>query len=232
MRETAVAKILIVDDDIEYSKTLCGLLEPHGWIAEAASTGHDATQLLENFSYDFILLDWNLPDMTGLAICKKYRASGGKSPIIFLTGRDGVEDKEAGLDAGGDDYLTKPFDVRELLARIRSVQRRQTLSVSQKFVLNGIEFDPKMRSLKAVGELVTLSPTESALLEFLFRHPNKLHSSARLFEAVWPSESDSSGETVRVHMRILRKKLSIVGGDAIIKTVRPSGYVIEIDTKE
>jgi DNA-binding response OmpR family regulator len=224
--------MLIVDDDINYLNTLQSLIEAQGWLVERASTAGDALQLMTNFEFDFILLDWNLPDSTGPDICRKYRGDGGETPIIFLTGRGEVADKEAGLDAGGDDYLTKPFDIRELLARIRTIQRRQSRFAGEKFKLHDIEFDPRLRLVSRNNETAQLSPIESSMLECLFRHPNTLYSSAKLFASVWPSETEASDETVRVHMRVIRRKLALLGCEDLIKTVRGSGYVIETNPRE
>src|SRR5215472_1462932 len=115
-----MGKLLLVDDDVNYTAKLKEAMAPLGWSVELAHNGRDALQHLDQFQYDFVLLDWNLPDIDGIEICKRYRAGGGTAHIIFLTGRDGIEDKLAGLDSGGDDYLTKPFDDRELLSRIRA----------------------------------------------------------------------------------------------------------------
>jgi DNA-binding response OmpR family regulator len=112
-------KLLLVEDDTDLSTHLSDLLESHGWQVEKADNGADGLMLLRNFKYDFALLDWNLPELSGIEICRKFRADGGDTPVIFLTSKGEIEDKECGLDAGGDDYLTKPFDVRELLARMR-----------------------------------------------------------------------------------------------------------------
>jgi two-component system OmpR family response regulator len=181
--------MLIVDDDIEASQELKLSIEPEGWLVELCATGLDAEQLLKNFEYDFILLDWNLPDTTGPKICKQFRNNGGMTPIIFLTGRQEIEDIEHGLNSGGDDYLKKPFSVRELLARINAVQRRPVQIKQPKLRLKQVEFDPRLRVLTRDGENVQLSPTESRLLEVMCTHPNSFFSSSALFKAVWPSET-------------------------------------------
>jgi DNA-binding response OmpR family regulator len=224
-----VPKMLIVDDDLESSRELKLAMEHDGWLVELCATGLDALQLLKNFKYDFILLDWNLPDTPGPKICKEFRDNGGQTPIIFLTGRQAIEDIEHGLDSGGDDYLTKPFSVRELLARIRTVKRRPAQIADGKLLLGEVEFDPRLRLLKHDDATVQLSPTESGLLETLCRNPSNFFSSNALFSAVWPSESDSSEEIVRTHMKVLRRKLKLLNEHELIQTIRGSGYLIKAE---
>jgi OmpR-family two-component system manganese-sensing response regulator len=221
-------KMLIIEDDADAADKLRQLMEPHGWSVELAGTGRDGLQLLEGFKYDFILLDWNLPDLTGLEVCRKYRHGGGETPIIFLTGRGEIESRESGLDAGGDDYLVKPYDIRELLARIRSIQRRPPVMTSGKLTVQGVELDTKKRIAARGPETTQLSRIECNLLEFLFRNPNAYFSAAQLFEANWDSDAESSEATVRVHMTVLRRKLALIGAPQLIKTLRGSGYIVEV----
>jgi len=224
-----VSKMLIVDDDLEGSRALVEAMASHGWLVELCGLGMDALQLLNNFTYDFILLDWNLPDINGPEVCRKFRESGGDTPIIFLTGMHGVDNVEHGLDSGGDDYLTKPFEVRELLARIRTVKRRPPNVKQGKLILRDVQFDPMLRLISCGTEQVQLSPTESAMLEVLCRSPNTFFSSAALFKAVWPSETESSEEIVRTHMKVLRRKLKLLMTAELINTQRGSGYFIGVE---
>jgi len=221
--------MLIVDDDLEMSGQLKLAMEQDGWLVELCATGSDAQQLLNNFKYDFILLDWNLPDKPGDRICKEFRDKGGQTPIIFLTGRQAIQDIEHGLDSGGDDYLTKPFSVRELQARIRTVKRRPAQIKAGKLLVGNVEFDPRLRLIRRGDENVQLSPTESGLLETLCSNPNNFFSSVALFKAVWPSESDTSEEIVRTHMKVLRRKLKLLSEQELIQTVRGSGYLIRME---
>lgn len=221
--------MLIVDDDVASSSELKVAIEQDGWNVELCALGKDARQLLENFQYDFILLDWNLPDSTGPEICRHFREAGGHTPIIFLTGRQAVEDIEHGLDVGGDDYLTKPFNVRELMARIRTVKRRPSQIKRGKLILRGVEFDPQLRLIRCGDSSVQLSPTESGLLETICSSPNNFFSSGALFSAVWPSHTDSSEDIVRTHMKVLRRKLKLLTDHELIQTVRGSGYLIRAE---
>jgi DNA-binding response OmpR family regulator len=225
-------KLLLVEDDTDLSTHLSDLLESHGWQVEKADNGADGLMLLRNFKYDFALLDWNLPELSGIEICRKFRADGGDTPVIFLTSKGEIEDKECGLDAGGDDYLTKPFDVRELLARMRSVERRRKQVVPGKLEIRGVTLDPKLRRVQFRDQAAQLTLKECTIFEHLMQHTGNYFTSPQLFEALWPSDVDSSEETVRVHMKMLRGKLEKIGCTDLIKTVRGAGYIIESSKSE
>ncbi len=222
-------KMLIVEDDVGFAKNLQSVLQDHGWKVELAATGQDASQLLSNFRFDFILLDWTLPEISGAELCRRYREAGGESPIIFVTGRHSTSDKEFALDAGGDDYITKPFDVRELLARIRAVGRRPGRMGQEKLSAHGVTLDPHMRTVSRTSDSVQLSALECSIVEFLLRNKNRFFSASDIFEAVWESDAESSDETVRVRMRIIRQKLAKIDCENLIETVRGSGYIIRDD---
>lgn len=224
-------KLLLVDDDARYSGELKALLARQNFHVETAGDAKDALQLLQHFSFDFVLLDWNLPDMTGLQVCQTYRGSGGRTPIIFLTGRHDINDKEAALDTGGDDYITKPFDVRELLARMRSIERRTTNMQFDKLCVQGVELDPKLRIAKHQDQRVRLSQIETEILEYLLKHPNSYHTAAQLFEAIWPLDTETTDDVVRVHVKLLRRRLIQIGADKLIETVRGAGYIIHDNAK-
>jgi DNA-binding response OmpR family regulator len=222
-----LAKILLIDDDIGLSELLQSALEAESWIVECAYNGRDGLQLLESFPFDMVLLDWEMPDITGIEVLKRFRAAGGVTPVIFLTGKREIDDKENGLDAGADDYLTKPFDARELMARMRSVQRRAGQSFQQGLSAQGAELNLKLRTLRWQEQEVKLSATEASILEFFFRHPEQLFSSAEVFDRVWPSETEAKADTIRVHLHVLRRKLNLAGVPELIKTVKGSGYILE-----
>lgn len=233
-----MAKLLLVDDDLTLLELLNGVLAGEGWVVETAYNGRDGLQLMQNFSFDLVLLDWQLPDIDGLEVLSTYRSSGGTIPIIFLTGKTDVDDKESGLDAGADDYLTKPFDMRELLARIRSVQRRSAQDFKAHLSANGVELNMKLRTLQFLGTVsgkpnsdVKLSTTEASILEFFFRHPDQLFSAAEVFDRVWPSETEAKADTLRVHLHVLRRKLSLAGMPELVKTIKGSGYILETQNK-
>jgi len=222
-----MTKILLVEDDNNVADNLKFWFTSQGYQFEHVTSGEDGLQMLNNFTFDVVLLDWTLPGITGLEVCKRYRKDGGDSPVIFLTGRGDIESKEQGLDLGADDYLVKPFDARELAARIRSILRRPASLLPSDIRIGDMTLDPKTRTITVNGASHHLMPREAALLEYLMRHPNRIFGSRDLLDAVWPSDSDASTETVRSWMRNLRQKLAAAGKDGLIKTIKSAGYMIE-----
>ncbi len=222
-----MSKLLIVDDDVELCKQLTASISNLGWNVESVHSGLDANQLLEGFRFDLILLDWDLPDITGIDVCRVFRARGNTTPIIFVTGKDEINALENALDIGADDYITKPFELRELMARVRALQRRASGLATSDLVVGEARLDKKSRKLFFGSVEVKLTALESELVEFLMRHPNQVFSSAELFNAVWSSDTESTVDTVRVHIRILRRKLGLSGHADFVKTVLGSGYIIE-----
>lgn len=220
-------KFLLVDDDAELCSNLKEWFRGKAIDLETASNGADALQLLNAYSFELILLDWQLPDMTGLTICKRFREAGGDTHIIFLTGKGDIESKEAGLLSGGDDYVVKPFDVRELYARVKSVLRRSIERIPADLEIQGLLLNPSERTASVSDKQIQLTPKECAILEYLMRHANRPFSASRLLSAIWPSESDVSEGTVRTSVLNLRRKLAEVGKGDLIKLVVNSGYVIE-----
>lgn len=224
-----MAKFLLVEDDPQVASVATVWFNAAGHILEHAQSGEDALQLLNNFKYDAIILDWHLPGMTGRDVCKRYRDSGGTSPIIFTTARHDIDSKEEAFDLGGDDYLVKPYDVRELAARIRSVMRRPQGLLPAEVRLGDVCLDTELHLLIVGDKQEQLRPKESALLEFLMRHPNRPCSAQALLDAVWPSDHEASADTVRTWIKYLRNKLTTVGKLNLIKTMPGSGYLIEYE---
>jgi OmpR-family two-component system manganese-sensing response regulator len=163
-----------------------------------------------------------------LSVCEELRRRGSTAWIIFLTATNNVNQIELALDSGADDYVTKPFDVRELSARVRRALRRSGTALQPELRVGDVILDVSKRTLNVNGQIVALTPKESGMLEYLMRHPNKLVSTNKLLAAVWPSNSASSGGTVRTFMRNLRLKLDAAGKEDLIKTVLGAGYTIEI----
>jgi DNA-binding response OmpR family regulator len=168
-----------------------------------------------------------MPGMSGVEVCRQYRNSGGRALVLMLTGRDHVADKTQGLDAGADDYLTKPFHPDELSARLRALLRRAGSVGSTQLQAGDVVVHPASFKVLKNGKEIQLLPKEFALLEFLMRHQNEVFSSEALLERVWPSESEASPETVRVHITRLRSKIDEPGQPSMIKTVHRVGYKLE-----
>lgn len=220
-------KILLIDDDHQLVESLTILLESEMFAVESVLNGADAKDRLRHYDHDVIILDWSLPDYSGVELCKQFRALGKTTPVLMLTGRSEVEDKEMGLDAGADDYLTKPFSTRELLARVRALLHRYAMSSSNILELENLVLNPSTREVSRNGRNIELLPREFAVLEFLMRHPNQVFTGQALLNHVWASESDASVDAVRTCVMRLRKKLDLEGETPLIHTVYGVGYKIQ-----
>ncbi len=222
-----MAKLLLVDDDIELGQVLTDNLGAQGFLVEYCSTGEDALQLLTNFRYDLIVLDWGLPGISGEDVCLSFRREGGQTPILFLTGRGDIQHLETGLGAGADDYVVKPFDIRELMARIKSLLKRRTGAFSNLLEVQGLVLDTEARSIKFDDKVVLLRGKEISLLEFLMRNTNRVFSAQQILEAVWPSDAEVTTGSVRSWINLLRQKLAEAGKPELIETVTRFGYTIK-----
>ncbi|MGH9551128.1 MAG: response regulator transcription factor, partial [Terriglobales bacterium] len=192
-----------------------------------ADTGRAAQEKLDSQSYDVLIVDWGLPDASGLEICKQYREKGGSAAVLLLTGKGAVTDKEQGLDAGADDYLTKPFHPRELSARLRALLRRPRELQDNILQVGSLVLDPQGARVTKDGKEINLLPKEFALLEFLMKHPNQVFAADVLLDKVWSKESENSPDTVRVHITKLRSKIDTEGEPSIIRTMHRVGYKLE-----
>lgn len=223
-----MAKILLVEDDTELAERLEDWFSLENHTIEVVHNGEDAQQMLGSFEFDVVVLDWGLPGaLTGVDVCRNYRKGGGQAPIIFLTGKGDIPSREEGLDSGGDDYLVKPFDIRELSARVRSLLRRPKGILPTELVVQEVALRLEDRTVSFQGQSVHLMPKQCALLEYLMRHPNRPFGAKALLDAVWPSDSEASEDTVRTCMKTLRRQLGSLGKEELIKTVLGSGYLIE-----
>lgn len=219
-----MAKILIVEDDKELSVLLADTFKSEHHNVDVVNTGGDAVEYLKASAYDAVILDRNLPEVDGLEICRRMRAERNNVPIIMLTGKSTTLDKLTGLDSGADDYVTKPFEVEELVARVRAVLRRSANQTANALQMRGIVLDPVKHSVIVQGEEVALLPIEFSLLEFFMRHPDQVFSHDALLRRVWPTDSDSTSEAVRSCMKRLRKKINDESDPAIIETIYGVGY--------
>jgi two-component system, OmpR family, phosphate regulon response regulator PhoB len=220
-------KILIVDDEPAIRQMVCLALTQAGYrCLEAADTAEAQTRIV-NDTPDLVLLDWMLPGVTGIEYARRLRREKltQSLPIIILTARTEEEDKVRGLDSGGDDYITKPFSTRELLARINALLRRQApLAAETPVEVDGLSLDPVTHRVSANGVRLALGPTEFRLLHFFMSYPERVHSRERLLNSVWGDNVYVEERTVDVHIRRLRKALTPSAHDRLIQTVRGAGY--------
>ncbi|HEY9733233.1 MAG TPA: response regulator transcription factor [Drouetiella sp.] len=224
-----MSKILLVDDDKQYLDVMVPYLADLGHIVDSCCSGEEALVLLREHTYDLVILDWTMPGISGHEVCTQYRETGGQTPIMFLTGRGEVADLETGLDAGADDYLSKPFDMRELNARIKTILRRKVGQIVPKLTMHDVTLvlDRQIAHLESNEKrFVKLRPKEAALLEFLFRNPNRTHSAQTLLEKCWSSDAEAGTNSVRTWMGNLRNKLEQLGKGDLIQTVVGSGYFV------
>ncbi len=220
-----MTKALLVEDDIDLAASLVQSLSIEGYTVEVTNSGEDASFRLLTYPYDVIILDLTLPDKSGLQVLKEFRSTGGSTPIIILTGRDGVSDKALGLDSGADDYLTKPFHLKELSARLRALCRRFSNLRPDKITIGSLQLDTTCKTLSKDGVEIRLMPRDYALMEFLMLHPREVFSSDALLARVWESESDSTDEAIRSAFKRIRKAI----GDTdcrVIQNVRKLGYML------
>jgi DNA-binding response OmpR family regulator len=219
-----MAKILVVEDDPGVLENVAQLLESLNHVVDKATDGTYALDLLCLSGYDMVILDWDIPKQSGLEVCRKYRADSGKAPVLMLTGKNAVDQKEQAFDIGADDYLTKPFEGRELAARVRALLRRPHTLRTDALVAGHVTLEPASRSVSVNGASTKLLPKELALLEFLMRHPNQVFSADALLTRVWTAESDASPDTVRKNITRLRQKIERAEFPALIHTVFGLGY--------
>ena len=223
-------KVLLVDDDSRLRMNIADWLEHHRFDVDEAQSGAEAKEKLAAFTYDLVVLDWNLGDAEGVDVCRWFRGRGGTTPILMLTGKDMVEDKVTSFDAGVDDYLTKPFELLELTARLNALMRRGGL-VAPTRVLNqgGLVIDPAAHSAKIDGKEINLTPKEFDILEFLLRHPDQVFSADALLDRLWKSDAEVSPDTVRVYIKRLREKLEKHGRGGLLKNIHGVGYKLALE---
>jgi two-component system, OmpR family, response regulator len=217
-------RVLVVEDDVKMASLLRrGLLE-EGLAADVARTGDDALWMAEATEYDAIVLDVMLPGADGFDVCRRLRESGRWSPVLMLTARDAVEDRVAGLDAGADDYLTKPFSFAELLARLRALARRAPLERAAVLEAGDLRLDPATRRAWRGEVEIGLSAKEFALLETFMRRPGEVLSRYQLLEHCWDYGYENRSNVVDVYVRYLREKIDRPFGRKSLETVRGAGY--------
>jgi two-component system, OmpR family, response regulator len=216
-------RILVVEDDPKTARFLKQGLEEEGHAVDVALDGEQGGFLGHLNPYDLIILDIQLPKRNGLELATELRREGVEAPILMLTGRDSTPDVVRGLNAGADDYLTKPFDFDELVARVNALTRRRTGGASGVLRFDDLEMDRLKRQVRRGSRLIELSPREFRLLEFFLRHPEEVVTRVQLLDKVWDMSFDPETNVVDAHISNLRKKLE-QGGDRLIQTVRGAGY--------
>ena len=217
-------RVLVVEDEVKMAGLLKRGLEEEGYAVDMSGTGHDALWLASENPYDAVVLDIMLPDLDGFEVCRRLRAAGRWSPVLMLTARDAVADRVSGLDAGADDYLTKPFSFAELLARLRALLRRGATERPPFLAVGDLTLDPATRRVSRAGTPVELTAKEFALLEYFMRHPGEVLSRTRLIEHVWDFAYDGDSNVVDVYVRYLREKVDRPFGSDSLETVRGAGY--------
>lgn len=222
-----MAKILLAEDDKDLSEVTTFALQSKGHMVQQVFDGRECLTYLQTCKFDLVILDWMMPWLSGPDVCKAYRASGGKTPILMLTARSTIDDRETGLDSGVDDYLTKPFDQRELAARVRALLRRPDTILGNTLQVQDIAMDTTTCSVTKGGRKIHLRPKEYSLLEFFMRHPNQVFSADALLQRVWLEDGAATPNNLKTHIKMLRQKLDKSSTESIIKTVRGRGYLIE-----
>jgi two-component system, OmpR family, manganese sensing response regulator len=219
-------KILVADDDPAVTQTVMEFLETQHHTVEAVFDGRSAYEQLRFYSYDLAVLDWQMPLLSGVDACRQYRDAGGKTPILMLTGKSSIDEKEVAFNAGADDYLTKPFNIRELGARVIALLRRPTEIISLQKGVGGLQLDYQSYSLIRKGERIALLPKEFAIVELLMRHPNQFFTPEQLLNRVWQSDSDATVDALRTCIKRIRQRVDKEGEESIITNVRGFGYKI------
>ena len=219
-------KLLLAEDEVDLSAAIKQILEIGGYAVDAVFNGDDALYYAENGSYDGVILDVMMPGLDGITVVKKLREHGYGVPVLILTARAEIDDKVLGLDSGADDYLTKPFAAKELLARVRALTRRKAETLSA-VTFGGVTLDPETCELRAAGGSARLTNKEYRLMEYLIRNHNAGLSTERIFGQVWDSEAEAELSVVWVFISALRKKLKNIGAGCEIVAARGVGYRLE-----
>jgi two-component system response regulator MprA len=226
-------QVLIVDDDPELRKFLSGELTVEGYGVEVAGTGQEALGRIREGGLELVLLDWTLPDFSGVEVCRRMRSSGVTTPVLMLTARDDVRERVEALDAGADDYLTKPFSIEELLARVRARLRRDGsggIETAEVLGLGGLVMNLATRKVSRDGEAINLTVREYELLHALLKEPNRVQERQKLVQEVWGKNHYGDANLLDVYIRYLRKKIEKPGKPALIHTVRGVGFILKEET--
>lgn len=226
------ARMLLVEDDVALAELLVWHFEKEDYVVTATPDGEEALALAREAPPDVVILDWMIEGLSGIEVCRRLRRlpDSANVPIIMLTARGEEEDRIRGLETGADDYVTKPFSPRELVARVSAVLRRVRPALAGELLAYAdIELDPVAHKVKRGGKVVPVGPTEYRLLKHFLEHPGRVFSRERLLDAVWGHDSDIEVRTVDVHIRRLRKAINDGGLPDIVRTVRSAGYALDAE---
>jgi len=226
-------RVLIVEDERKISAYVKRGLEEQGYAVDAAYTGTEALDFADAAPYDLILLDILLPEMDGLAVCRELRRKGNRTPVLMLTARDAIDDRVAGLDAGADDYLVKPFALKELLARLRALNRRSAdVPKSPVLQLADLTLDTLTRRVKRGNKTIELAAKEYAVLECLLREPERVLTRTQIAEHVWNYDVFNQSNIVDVYIKNLRRKIDDGFQVKLIHTIRGAGYRLSAENED
>ncbi len=217
-------KILLVDDETELTDPLSKVLDHEGYQVDVADNGKDGSELAQKNNYDLLILDWMLPEKSGLEICQEVRSRSLNTPVLFLTAKDTIDDRVLGLDAGADDYIIKPFELRELLARVRALLRRVPHPDQNKLKVADLELDLENQSAYRGGKIINLSQKELELLTFFMSHPGQLLTHEAIYNYLWQNEDRPSSNVLAALIRLLRRKIEVKNRPTLIHTVYGKGY--------
>ncbi|MEH3067357.1 MAG: response regulator transcription factor [Aeromicrobium erythreum] len=222
-------RVLVVDDEPNIAELLMMALRYEGWDVRTAATGRDAVSTAREHAPDVIVLDWMLPDVDGLEVLRRVRQHDDRVPVLFLTARDAVEDRVAGLTAGGDDYVTKPFSLEEVVARVRALVRRTGVLEQRSdhvVTVGDLTLDEDSRDVTRAGTPIELTATEFELLRYLMRNQRRVLSKAQILDRVWNYDFGGQANVVELYISYLRKKID-AGREPMIHTKRGAGYVLK-----
>jgi DNA-binding response OmpR family regulator len=222
-------RILLVEDDAGVRRFVGKGLREQAYAVDTATTGEEALYQTEINTYDLIILDVMIPAPNGFEVCRRIREAGGRMPILMLTARDAVEDRVSGLDRGADDYLTKPFEFRELLARLRALLRRSAELRPPKLMVGDLMLDTAGQSAMRAGRPIALTHKEYALLEYLVRNAGRVVSRADIAEHVWDETFDPFSNLIEVYINRLRRKIDPDGKAELLETRRGAGYLLKAE---
>ncbi len=219
-------RLLLVEDDARIARFVARGLQEQSYAVDVVANGDDALYQVEINDYDLVMLDVMIPGTDGVAVCRSIRAHGKHMPILMLTARDAVDDRITGLDSGADDYLTKPFEFGELLARLRALLRRPRELLPSRIIVGDLELDTASQSASRGNRSISLTAKEYALLEFLARNANRVVGRSEIAEHVWDESFDPFSNLIEVYVNRLRRKLGDEDGKPLLQTRRGSGYIL------